>query len=506
MKTKITITLMALAVLLSTNVFAAVIYVPEDKPTIQDALNEASDGDTVMVAAEIYTTGSGSGLDFGGKNISILTHKSLIKSMAGQDGDKFDFPGDVQFENSTINRFESDSAVEGLIYLFDGSGLPEDQGWLSYTNGYGGDPDRPSPVIITQTGGGPNDVFSASTSAMTFNEYMIDSGSGSFYVSMRVAIEEASHDMHDAGFAFSPIGRSYPITGTGGNNFVWSDRFLGLYINDDQIGFQDNSGVYYLDATDYHEYAVLYTHDSMKIYVDTPYEQIIQGNATPVLSREIPSLHPHQDQHGGMSYGWDSLIEGAIVFGDTTNDDGINSTYTLDYIKFEYLGPRIYPRQGTIGTEFYITGKDFGIRKGNVIMGASACKVLEWKNTSIHCVLKPSGSVQPGTFDVTIEPPHQDKIMMERAVTLMVPMIGAGQFEGYPDQDITIEGWFFGTHRGKVYIGDKQCQINSWTMDSVTGISEIIFTIDRHLSPGVYDLTITYKVAAENVLEGFIIR
>jgi hypothetical protein len=140
------------------------------------------------------------------------------------------------FVISTLMLFLISNIGFSATFLFNGSGLPEDHGWLSFTNGNPVDPDRPPPVIITQTGGGSGDEFYASTAGMTFNEYMIDSGAGTFIVSIRVAIDSASHNLFAGGFTFSPIGRSYPINGEGQNQFVWTDRSYGLYINSSQIG------------------------------------------------------------------------------------------------------------------------------------------------------------------------------------------------------------------------------------------------------------------------------
>jgi hypothetical protein len=136
-------------------------------------------------------------------------------------------------------------------YLFTGSGTPQSQGWLGSTGA--GMPPAPPPVITTQNTGSPDDVFSASTSGSTFNEYMIYTESIAFFVSVNVAIASASHNLHDGGFVFSPIGRSYPINGEGNNVFVWNERSYGLYIDGDGVGFLDNSQSFLLDTSDFHE-------------------------------------------------------------------------------------------------------------------------------------------------------------------------------------------------------------------------------------------------------------
>ncbi|MDH3998927.1 MAG: PEP-CTERM sorting domain-containing protein [Desulfuromonadales bacterium] len=203
----------------------------------------------------------------------------------------------------------SESAAVSI--LFDGSSLPEDQGWLNYSNG-GFDAQRP--VAVTGSSGG---TFHSSTDGLTFNEYMKYIGSDSFYVSLSVSIESAFHTQHDAGFTFSPIGRKYPITGEGSNAFVWTERYHGLYIDTDGIGFLDNSQSYAMDTSGFHDYSIVYEDDFIEVFIDETYSEIVNNVAIPVLSRQVVGVN------------WDNFLRGAIVFGDTTNELGSNSSYYI---------------------------------------------------------------------------------------------------------------------------------------------------------------------------------
>ncbi|MFX0198536.1 MAG: IPT/TIG domain-containing protein [Candidatus Hodarchaeota archaeon] len=153
-------------------------------------------------------------------------------------------------------------------------------------------------------------------------------------------------------------------------------------------------------------------------------------------------------------------------------------------------------REGTIGTEFIITCSDFGSEGRKVYIGNNKCKVLEWKDTSIYCVLKDMrGFMSPGSYDVTIKPKEADPIVMEQAFTIEEPQIPSSH--GRPGDEITIEGRFFGTKKGKLYLGDRRCKIRGWTMEPTSGRSEIVFLVPIDLSPGDYDLTVENKVGSD---------
>jgi hypothetical protein len=73
---------------------------------------------------------------------------------------------------------------------------------------------------------------------------------------------------------------------------------------------------------------------------------------------------------------------------------------------------------------------------------------------------------------------------------------------GKPLDEITIEGNFFGTKKGKVLleylskgtVKTKNCKVTNWWMDPETGKSEIRFIIPKGLISGKYPLRITNSV------------
>jgi hypothetical protein len=238
----------------------------------------------------------------------------------------------------------------------------------------------------------------------------------------------------------------------------------------------------------------------MKVYVDTTYEDILNGSAVPILSREISAIHP---KSGFIE--WTNLLEGAIVFGDTTNGDGLNSSYTLDYVKFEYLGPRIYPRQGNSDSIIWITGKDFGQHKGKVYLANKKCRVTDWDEEIIECSLEHISGLDEGIYNITIIPHKMDPILMKNCFTLMGPVVRYWWPEeyGFSGDHVNIRGYFVGERnlvKLKVYLGDRNCRVISWEPVSNQLIERhIVFEIPKNIIPGVYDITVSNKFGSDYI-------
>jgi hypothetical protein len=173
----------------------------------------------------------------------------------------------------------------------------------------------------------------------------------------------------------------------------------------------------------------------------------------------------------------------------------------------------IDPIQGTIGTELAIDGWNFGVKKGNVALGTSKCKVLEWNNTFISCSLtKVSSTTRTGINDLTIKPKVKgaQPMVMENAFSIMAPKIkNISPYRGEANDVITITGSFFGTKKVKVYMDDgirkkpKRCKVTSLTMDSETGESELKVLVPTDLNTGVCDVTVLNKVGSHTYADGF---
>jgi hypothetical protein len=180
-----------------------------------------------------------------------------------------------------------------------------------------------------------------------------------------------------------------------------------------------------------------------------------------------------------------------------TNSSRQFSGWNID--DFEVTSEAIYPSEGTMGTELEITGSNFGINKGKVLVGSTVLKVLEWNNEFIQAVLtKP---MDPGTYDVTIQPsePKGSPSITESDAFVVRPaeIHSIEHSFGSAYDQIAIKGKFFGTKKGKVYVEyeeggspiSKGCKVLIWTMDPTSGESEIVFLVPTML-PEVCDVVV----------------
>jgi hypothetical protein len=195
-----------------------------------------------------------------------------------------------------------------------------------------------------------------------------------------------------------------------------------------------------------------------------------------------------------------------------TNELNKSSGWNID--GFEVTSNPIDPSEGTIGTEFIISGSNFGNSKGKVLIEGEdlsvAPKVLGWTNEWIHCLL--SKVLAPGTYDVTIqpkEPKDAPPIIENNAFTVKAAEIDSiEQGEGTADDQVAIKGKYFGTKKGKVYLecgeeGEKipkSCKVTKWWMDEVTNESKIFFIVPK-MGPEVCDVVVDPYSTLEEVEE-----
>ncbi len=69
---------------------------------------------------------------------------------------------------------------------------------------------------------------------------------------------------------------------------------------------------------------------------------------------------------------------------------------------------------------------------------------------------------------------------------------------GSVNDEITIIGGFFGTKKGKVILGEKNCRVKSWTMNPATGLGEIHFVIPRGVGAGSSMITVINGVDSDS--------
>jgi hypothetical protein len=157
---------------------------------------------------------------------------------------------------------------------------------------------------------------------------------------------------------------------------------------------------------------------------------------------------------------------------------------------------------GTIGTQFTIPGTGFGIKKGKVLIGTAAAKIATdgWTDTAITATLtKP---LIPGAYDVTIVAKSALPIVLPAPFNVMGPALDPlTTAHGAAGAEISVTGNFFSTKKGKVTLQDstgksKSCKVTQWSMDPITGESQLKFVVPKGLAPGAYPLTVTNKVGS----------
>jgi pimeloyl-ACP methyl ester carboxylesterase len=177
----------------------------------------------------------------------------------------------------------------------------------------------------------------------------------------------------------------------------------------------------------------------------------------------------------------------------------------------------VSPAEGTIGTELTITGEAFGTKKGKIFIGSAALTIIDWADGLIHCRL--TKVIDFGAYDVTIQPNEPRgavPIIVKNAFTVKAAEIDSiEQGEGSAYDQVTINGKFFGTKKGKVYLEyeekgqaiRKNCQVVSWEMNPVSNDGKIVFVVPKML-PEVCDVVVDPYSTVEEVEEesGFTVK
>ncbi len=184
-----------------------------------------------------------------------------------------------------------------------------------------------------------------------------------------------------------------------------------------------------------------------------------------------------------------------------TSYSGNTGSYTaFDSFTMLTAAPKliISPDRGTVGTEFSITGSGFGVKKGKVLLGTGTSKIMDWADDSIQCQL--TRALPAGAYDLTIKPQTKGSSPMTISDGFTVEAPGIDSINpprGSTGDEITVNGSFFGTAKGRVTLGGKSCRVSKWTMDSATGESEIQFVVPKGLSSGTRELKVTNSVGSD---------
>jgi hypothetical protein len=202
-------------------------------------------------------------------------------------------------------------ATAAPVELYNGSTVPTAQGWI-----------RPH-AEGTETLGVGTTVFATTTAPAArtseTNWYAYTTSSAHFIASIRLRTFSVDpHNALDAGLMFAVTDTFTPPSGS------MTNRSNMLYIDTAAVGWSDNSGAHPVDTTEFHEYMIHYHNGTMDVYIDETFASVAAGLAVPILSK---------------SFATTNTTSAMIVFGDQTNDAGVDSNYEVDYVKFQDLNP-----------------------------------------------------------------------------------------------------------------------------------------------------------------------
>lgn len=194
-----------------------------------------------------------------------------------------------------------------------------------------------------------------------------------------------------------------------------------------------------------------------------------------------------------------------------TNEARRYSGWNIDEI--EVISRAAAPAEGTIGTTIKIVGSGFGTKKGKVLIGTTALKILSWTDSLIESLV--SKGIPSGIYDLVVLPKRLPEIRMEDYFSVRLPEIDSVEpGKGSVGEPISIQGRFFGTKKGKVYLDcgtgattvRKSGKVTSWSMNATTGEGEVQFLVPKGLPVGSCDLTLTNTVGSSIWVGGFVVE
>mgnify|MGYP000268297278 CR=1 FL=1 len=196
---------------------------------------------------------------------------------------------------------------------------------------------------------------------------------------------------------------------------------------------------------------------------------------------------------------------GAFSLGKKTATVSIPSNDPESPLSFaiEGRGVRLMvnPEEGTIGSLVSIGGSGFGTKKGKALVGTAGLKVQpsSWSPTLIVGAL--TKALLPMAYDVMVrpkEPKGASEITEPEGFRVRVPEVTTADPRGKAGHEVTLEGRFFGTKKGKVQFETSEklvtAKVTYWYMDGASGASVLRFEVPKGLAPGSYPLRVTNKV------------
>jgi hypothetical protein len=202
--------------------------------------------------------------------------------------------------------------------LFDGTSLPAQQGWSVFSSGGGDSNSGPNPRVSFESRGVISGGLSVETAGTRIHRYSYQTHADELVATIRVKVLASSHNAFDSGFYFSLS-----------DNGLLGDRANSIYISPEEIGFADGRGHRQpVDGANYHDYSMQFRAGTISVFVDQTLDDIRNGAAHPVLSRQVVPGDP-------------GFTAGVVGFGDNSNDGqhspAANSTYVVKFVEIENL-------------------------------------------------------------------------------------------------------------------------------------------------------------------------
>jgi hypothetical protein len=202
------------------------------------------------------------------------------------------------------------TASAAPITLYDGSASPTAQGWTQRTNG--------GATVTVGT-----DTTDFSTESNAYNTYSYATGATDFITSIRIRVPSAFWDPGEPSAVFSPA--ADPISGEEGLGSLSISRRPRSIASVFARWSDEDDSVEVDNRPDFHELALRLQGDTLSLFIDATYDDIKNGTAVAVLSRTV--------------FFGAGQVRGTIMFGDATVGRNLDSSYEVDFVKFEALAP-----------------------------------------------------------------------------------------------------------------------------------------------------------------------
>ncbi len=165
----------------------------------------------------------------------------------------------------------------------------------------------------------------------------------------------------------------------------------------------------------------------------------------------------------------------------------------------------VSPEAGTQGTTLTITDEGFENKKGSVLVGSTPCKVQNWSDTEIVCLIK-NEVPPPGLYDVTVTLKSGEHKVYTEAFEARSPTIRSISPDSGPKKTkVRILGDYWGTKKGTVTIGGEKAKVSRWVMGTLSGDSAIDAKVPK-LDPGTYDVVVDAPTGTVTLVGGFTVE